>query len=243
MFHWASPLPIPTALAALLERAGVSCCGPQGSPDLRVFLPPHLLLAAGIGGNAPLSQAYAGLAEEDGSERLINGERLLGMRPAEIAHWLLTNSPPERPLDLAAVDPLLATVTLALLEQQPQLVEEYERLDASSTRGGAAAEMDYCRRLRPPAADLLTAWQELHGLLERQEAGELQQARQQLHALTDTLERQVIETQRWRESAAQRQRTNRRLLSDMQRLRLLIRRLMGLQGRLLGVPSAPRISS
>ncbi len=234
MFRWASPQPLPSALVALLERAGVSRCDPHQSPDLRVFLPPHLLVAAGATSEGVLSQAYDGLdhgISGDGAwggDRLVNAERLLGLRPAEISHWLLTNSPPQRPLGLAPVDPLLAVVTLALLEQWPQLVSQYQRLDNRSARAGAAPELDYRLRLRPSATGLLTAWGELSAHRQERQGDDLLQARQHLQALAGALEQQVIETQHWREKASERLRTNRRLLSLLQRLQVLMQRLMGL---------------
>lgn len=233
MFRWASPHPLPTALAQLLEGAGVSPCGPQDSPDLTVFLPPHLLLACGSASAEQLEQAYTGLEHRTDRAPLINGERLLSMQPSEIAHWLLGH-PPRRPLQLGAVDPLLAAVTLAQLEQRPELTPHYQRLDARSERGGAVAELDYRLRLQPSAADLLAAWNGLARDAQDGGAAELQQAQLQLQGLAQALERQLAETQRLRELAEQQQGTTRHLLARSLRLAELMRRLMGLQARLLG---------
>lgn len=233
MFRWASPHPLPSALAQLLERAGVSPCGPQEAPDLTVFLPPHLLLACGAASADQLEQAYAGLKDGDDRAPLINGERLLAMQPSEIAHWLLGH-PPRRPLELGAADPLLAAVTLAQLEQRPELATHYQRLDGRSERGGAVPELDYRLRLQPSAADLLAAWNGLARDAQDGGAAELQQAQQQLRALAEALERQLAETLRLQELAEQQQGTTRHLLARSLRLAELMRRLMGLQARLLG---------
>ena len=233
MFRWASPHPLPTPLAQLLERAGVSPCGPQEAPDLTVFLPPHLLLACGAATADQLEQAYAGLEDRDARAPLINGERLLAMQPSEIAHWLLGHSP-RGPLELGAVDPLLAAVTLAQLEQQPELTPRYQRLDARSERGGAVPELDYRLRLRPSAADLLAAWNGLARDSQDGGAAELQQAQQQLRALAQALERQLAETLRLQELAERQQSTARHLLARSRRLAELMRRLMGMQARQLG---------
>jgi len=233
MFRWASPQPLSTALAQLLERAGVSPCGPEEAPDLTVFLPPHLLLADGAATADQLAQAYAGLDERAHRAPLINGERLLAMQPSEIAHWLLGHSP-RRPLELGAVDPLLAAVTLAQLEQRPELAPHYQRLDARSERGGAEPELDYRLRLQPSAADLLAAWNGLARDSQDRGAVELRQAQQQVRALAQALERQLAETLRLQELAERQQSTARHLLARSLRLGQLMRRLMGVQARLLG---------
>jgi hypothetical protein len=219
MFRWASPQPIPTPLAHLLEQAGGCRCGPQEAPDITLFLPPHLLLSTGACAEAGLGAAYAGF--DDGApQQLVNGERLLGR-------------PLQRPLELAAVDPLLAAVTLAQLERRPALVEHYQGLDARSQRGGAAAEADYRQRLQPSPEALLAAWNQLLMHRQVQDAGALQLARQHLQELTMELEQQVIATHQARELAAQRQTTSRWLQGELGRLRRLLPRLMVLQGRVL----------
>ncbi|MCP9928006.1 hypothetical protein [Cyanobium sp. CH-040] len=244
MFRWASPQPLPAALTLLLEQAGGWRSGLHEDPEITLFLPPHLLIAAGAHAEGEFSDAYAGFHRSAAHQRLVNGERLLGLRPAQIAHWLLGRAL-ELPLELAAVaDPLLAAVTLAQLEQRPELVEHYQRLDASSERGGAAAEHDYRQRLRPSPTDLLAAWDALGARLQSQDAGAgaLQRLQQQRLELTEDLERQVIETHRVLELAERRRHTGRQLRTDLERMRRLMVRLLALQGRLLpGVQT--RISS
>lgn len=237
MFSWASPQLVPARLAELLEHAGGWRVGPQEAPELMVFLPVHLLLSTGSEAVRSFADAYTGLDAQESPQRLVNGERLLGLRPAEIAHWLQGGSRFQRPLELAAVDPLLAAVTLAQLEEHPELVQRYERLDAHSERGGAQADHDYCQRLRPSAAALLAAWADLKEHLRRDASSRPEQQRA-LQEMAEELERQVLETRQAQELAGQRQQTTRRLLRERQRSQQLWHRLMALQGRLLAAATA-----
>jgi hypothetical protein len=223
MFRWSCPQPIPPPLATLLEEAGCVRCSLGETAELTVFLPPHLLVSAGLEPGDDLAEAYAGLNSTAHHGRLVNGERLLGLRPAELAHWL-TSKTMQRPWALSTVDPLLAAVTLTLLEHLPKLEQRYQQLDAESLRGGAPVDHDYRQRLQPSHSALLAAW---NGLIEQQRAA----SAQGFQALARDLEQQVISTQEAKAQAAALQRSGRYLQGRLSHANQLLARQMILLSR------------
>jgi hypothetical protein len=223
MFRWRSLQPIPTTLAALLAEAGLSRCGFDEPAELTVFLPPHLLVNAGIEHGDDLAQAYVGLNCASHLGQLVNGERLLGVRPAELAHWLASRTL-QRPWELSTVDPLLAAVTITLLMPLPLVEQHYQALDAVSLRGEAPEDHDYRRRLQPSNSALLAGW----NALTRQQNSTNAQS---LQALAKDLEQQVISTQEAKEQLAAHQRSGRYLMERLSHANQLLQRLMLLHSR------------
>ncbi|MEO1001877.1 MAG: hypothetical protein AAFX65_02050 [Cyanobacteria bacterium J06638_7] len=235
MFRWASPQPISTTQTALLEQAG-GFRRPWGEAweqpdglDLVLFQPPHALLASGDMAAGVLGSAYDQLTAVSERLRLVNGERLMALGAAEIAHWLMGH-PPARPLELPAVEPLLAATTLTLLQAIPGLEPAYQRLDGSSQRGGAAADLAYARRLQPSAEALLEAWSGLPFPPAPDSAAD--PAVQRLEALAEELERSVLACEAARERATRLQRLSEGRQAELRRSAQLLRRLIHLQARL-----------
>ena len=220
MFRWSSPQPIPPPLATLLEEAGCVRCGLDETAEFTVFLPPHLLVSVGIESADNLSDAYACLNSTAHHGQLVNGERLLGLRPAELAHWLASKTL-QRSWALTTVDPLLAAVTLTLLAHLPQLEQRYQQLDADSLRGGAPADHDYRHRLQPSQSALLAAWS---ALTEQQRAANAQGCQ----ALARDLEQQVISTQAAKAQTAALQRSGHYLQQRLSHANQLLTRQMSL---------------
>lgn len=228
LFRWTATHPISSPLSALLEQAG-GCRCPVGHPvELQVFLPPHLLLEAGVEATE-LSHAYDWPAGATQPAWLGNGERLLGLRPTAIAHWLRGLGPAE-PMPLAAVPPLLAVVTLSQLEQAPGAAERYEQLEERSERGGAAADAPYRARLRPSCAELLADWR--HTAQANQQINQLPSADAgQLQVLARDLELQIGQTLEANRKASALQRQQRQLQLQLQRQQQTVLQLMALQSR------------
>lgn len=230
LFRWSAAHPIPSALNELLREAGGDRCHMEEPADLQLFLPPHLLLDAaaetGATANLGLQQSYTALAQAAAPGHLVNGERLLGLRPSEIAHWHQGHAP-ARPMELDAVDPLLAAVTLCQLNQEAEAVTLYEQLDRRSERGGAAPEMHYVTRLQPRPEALLAAWQRTKGQT-RYQAGQAAQ----IQALASDLERQIGLTQEVTERANAHQRSQRQLSLLLERHTQAVRSSLRLQSRL-----------
>lgn len=229
MFRWSSPQPIPPSLATLLEEAGCCRCGLGETAELTIFLPPHLLVSAGIEPGDDLAEAFAGLNSTAHHGQLVNGERLLGLRPAELAHWLASKTL-QRPWALTTVDPLLAAVTLTLLAHLPQLEQRYQQLDAESLRGGAPADHDYRQRLQPSHSALLAAW---NALIEQKRAANAQG----FQALARDLEQQLISTQEAKAQTAALQRSGRYLQGRLSHANQLFARQMILLNRTQQQPS------
>ena len=224
LFRWSATHPISSTLSALLEQAG-GCRCPLGQPaDLQVFLPPHLLLEAGVKANA-LADAYNGQTGSPPPTWLVNGERLLGLGPTAIAHWL-QRQPPAKPMPLAPVPPLLAVVTLAQLEHAPTAADRYEQLEAHSERGGAPADAPYRERLNPSAEALLADWRQINQARPAPPAdtGPLQ-------ALARDLELQIGFTLEAKDQTKVLQRNQRQLQLQLQRQRQTLLQLITLQSR------------
>jgi hypothetical protein len=229
LFRWSATHPISNPLSALLEEAGGCRCPARQPADLHVFLPPHLLLEAGVEAT-DLTHAYDGPAGGPSASWLVNGERLLGLGPTAIAHWL-QRQPPAEPMPLAAMPPLLAVVTLAQLEQAPGAAQRYEQLEEHSERGGAAADIPYRARLRPSAAELLADWQltvpvnQQNNKFPPADAGRLQ-------GLASDLELQIAQTLQAKDKARALEHQQRQLLIQLQRQRQTLLQLMALQSRI-----------
>lgn len=224
LFRWSATHPISSPLSALLEQAG-GCRCPDGQPaDLQVFLPPHLLLEAGVEANV-LADAYNGPTGSPPPTWLVNGERLLGLRPTAIAHWL-QRQPPAEPMPLAPVPPLLAVVTLAQLEHAPTAADRYEQLEARSERGGAPADAPYRERLKPGADALLTDWRQITLARPASPADP-----DQLQALARDLELQIGLTLEAKDQAKTLQRNQRQLQLQLQRQQQTLLQLITLQSR------------
>lgn len=227
LFHWSATHPISSPLSALLEQAG-GCRCPVGQPaDLQVFLPPHLLLEAGVEANA-LADAYDRPTDSPPPTWLVNGERLLCLRPTAIAHWL-QRQPPAEPMPLAPVPPLLAVVTLAQLEHAPTAADRYEQLEARSERGGAPADAPYEERLRPRADALLDDWRQF-----TQTTTSPPGDTSRLQALARDLEMQIKQTVEGNGQAREHKRVKRHLQGQLQRQRQTVLKLLALQSRAFG---------
>ena len=232
LFRWSATHPISGPLSALLEQAGGCRCPLEQPADLQVFLPPHLLLEAG-GEATELPHAYDWPAGAPQPAWLVNGERLLGLGPTAIAHWLQRH-PPAEPMPLAPVPPLLAVVTLAQLERAPAAAEQYEQLEWRSERGGAPADASYRQRLRPSADALLADWRQITKATRASptDAGQLQ-------ALARDLELQIEQTLEAKGQARAHDRVRRHLQGQLQRQRQTVLQLMALQSRACTGESPP----
>lgn len=232
LFHWSATHPISSPLSALLEQAGGCHCPVGQHAELQVFLPPHLLLEAGVEANE-LADAYDVPTGSPPPTWLVNGERLLGLGPTAIAHWLQRQSPAE-PMALAAVSPLLAVVTLAQLERTPAAADRYEQLEARSERGGAPGDAPYRERLRPSADTLLADWRRIIGPTPACPADT-----GQLQALARDLELQIGQTLEAKYKAKALQRDQRQLQLQLQRQRQTLLQLITLQSRACADASPP----
>lgn len=232
LFRWSATHPISSPLSALLEQAGGCRCQVGQPADLQVFLPPHLLLEAGVEANA-LADAYAGPTDGPPPTWLVNGERLQGLGPTAIAHWL-QQQPPAEPMPLAPVPPLLAMVTLAQLEHAPAATDRYEQLEARSERGGAAADAPYLERLRPSAEALLADWRQITQTTPASPADP-----GQLQALARDLELQIGLTLEAKDQTKVLQRKQRQLQLQQQLQRQTLLQLITLQSRAWAGASPP----
>lgn len=228
MFSWTSPQPIPEPLARLLEAAGCHRCGAKAKADLTVFLPPHLLVAAEQPQGMELANAYADLQAYGSPGRLVNGERLLGLRAAELAHWLLTDTRPS-PLTLQRVEPLLGAVTLALLNLHPQLEAHYLELEEHSERAGAPVDNLYRQRLAASEHALISAW---HQGRDRGVAN----GDAIVRSLAQDLELQVIQAAEARESEKNLNKARQALEAQLDRAHALLLRMGALLSRGLQAP-------
>lgn len=234
MFRWASPQPIPQRLEELLQRAGAErrLWQERQASDALIVLAPHWLLACGRLPLEGLQTSYRMLQEaSEGQAVLLNGERLLNFSAAELAAWTI-EQPLPRPAPLTGLPALEAAVTIALIQQDPQLALAYEQLDQRSERGGAAAEQAYGQRLAAlDAGALVEHWNQQ---LRRDQADiDLELVRLQLRDVEEECERQFLSA---REEASRLRREQRRaaqLGGQLQRANGLMETLISLQGRLL----------
>ncbi|WP_254980391.1 hypothetical protein [Cyanobium sp. ATX 6A2] len=231
MFRWASPHRIPTDLETLLRHAGGDRCPCSEPHDVLVFLPPHRLLAGEISALHDLRHAYNGLESTDPAIASINGDRLLGQSAAAIALWS-QGHPWPRPLQLAAVDPLLAVATRALLEREPDLERGYLQIDRLSDRGGASADEAYASRLQPTAEALLRSWSQPRTVASIGRTPEQERDHLRGVAMQDELERAVLDGHALREQVAQLRQINAHVRAELHRSLAVGGRVMQLMGRL-----------
>lgn len=228
MFNWTSPQPIPEPLARLLEAAGCHPYGAKAKADLTVFMPPHLLVAAEQPQDMELANAYADLQASGSPGRLVNGERLLGLRPAELAHWLLTDTL-TFPLKLQRVEPLLGAVTLTLLDLHPQLEACYLKLEENSERAGAPVDNLYRQRLAATEHELISAWHQGRGQGEPE-------GNAIVRSLARGLELQVIQAAEARETEKNLNTARQALEAQLDRAQALLLRMGALLSRGLQAP-------
>lgn len=196
MFRWAAAQPLPSRLLDLLDRVGIEACPweEKTSEDIVLFLPPHLLMQAGIFPHTALLTSYELIRRDcdrhSGSLRLINGERLLGCSADELRGWRF-----DRPLPTSAslqpVQALSGALTRALLDADSSLADHYQWLDTNSERGGAEPDLHYRERLLCfDPQSLVEAWNELSEARSREL--DIDSLTEQLLALEDEFEQFVL---------------------------------------------------
>lgn len=184
MRFWFSPLPLPTAVIAELDRAGLESWphdqgGPKGGDCLLVYDSPEQLIGAAAEAGAKLSsaalvQGYRELLHcaEASGQLLVAGWRLQRLGGSALRHWLVNHGPIR---DLGAAEPippLVASVILSLIETQVQLLDAYSDLELRAELLGSQPVLNYRQRLQQaivqadPLPQLLAALQNREGELQ-----------------------------------------------------------------------------
>ena len=170
MSFWVSPFQLRNELITTLEQSGYQRWESQDPGEdpsdqnvlLLIYDPPDQLLATALESEAEaapaltdLQQGYSKLLSwhQESEGTLLAAWQLQALGEEDLCQWLRaseTNQELKVSLngELPVPDPLRASVTLALIDTAPDLLENYLTLDQQGQRFGREVDSHYLQRLR-----------------------------------------------------------------------------------------------